>query len=261
MICKLSSFQVNWQKYLTPVWKWKVNLCKSHKIVCGVQVSMQCNINIIESWWLTVLLNDTLDKWWNIKLFDIISYCVSTLCCITECPSHEAEFNRVLGLAMWSLHGEYYLLYYIKCDISMFLKMVCPCHCFGIAVYSWPLVKLLWSIFIFLFVSLFNFVFSFCVFICSSYGLLHCLARLLDWTHFHFLGTVLTYPHSYWMNDWIHEWMNEITRNPIRVMASCLAGTSGGERGVLLYVGVPFGCASMLTRFMPCMFTVHVPIF
>ena len=41
--------------------------------------------------------------------------------------------------------------------------------------------------------------------------------------------------------------MNEIARNPIRALASCLAGVAGedlakgasrGERGVLLYVGV-----------------------
>jgi len=64
--------------------------------------------------------------------------------------------------------------------------------------------------------------------------------------------------------------MNEIARNPTRAMASCLAGVaekdlargaSGGERGVLLYVGVSFGCLSMMTRFVPDMFTIHVAIF
>jgi len=53
-------------------------------------------------------------------------------------------------------------------------------------------------------------------------------------------------------------------------MTSCLAGVagedlargaSGGERGVLLYVGVSVGCSPMMTRFMPYMFTIHVPIF
>ena len=64
--------------------------------------------------------------------------------------------------------------------------------------------------------------------------------------------------------------MNELARNPIRAMASCLAGIAGedlargasvGERGLLLYVGVSFGCSSMMTRFVPFMSTVHVPIF
>jgi len=64
--------------------------------------------------------------------------------------------------------------------------------------------------------------------------------------------------------------MNEVARNPTRAMASCLAGVagedldrgaSGGERGVLLYVGVSFGCSSIMTRFVPYMLTVRVPIF
>lgn len=116
----------------------------------------------------------------------------------------------------------------------------------------------------------FNFVFSFCVFTCSSYVQLHCLAQLSDWTHFHFLGTVFTDPLGYWVSDWKNEWMNELARIPIRAMASCLAGipwedlargASGGERGVLVYVGVSFGCSSMMTIFVPFMSTVHVPIF
>jgi hypothetical protein len=54
--------------------------------------------------------------------------------------------------------------------------------------------------------------------------------------------------------------MNEIARNSIRAMASCFSGiagedlargASGGERGVLLYVGVSFGCSSMMTRIVP----------
>ena len=121
----------------------------------------------------------------------------------------------------------------------------------------------------------FNFVFSFCVFTCSSYVQLHCLAQLSDWTHFHFLGTVFTDPLGYWVSDWMNEWMNELARIPIRAMASCLAGipwedlargASGGERGVLVYVGVSFGCSYMMTIFVPFMSTVqylffHLPRF
>jgi hypothetical protein len=64
--------------------------------------------------------------------------------------------------------------------------------------------------------------------------------------------------------------MNEIVRNPIRATASCLAGiagedlvrgASGGERGVLLYIGVSLGCSSVMTRFVPYVSTVCVPIF
>jgi hypothetical protein len=64
--------------------------------------------------------------------------------------------------------------------------------------------------------------------------------------------------------------MNELARTPIRATASCLAGIPGddharrafgGERGVLLYVGVSFGCSSMMTVFVHFTSTVHVPFF
>ena len=64
----------------------------------------------------------------------------------------------------------------------------------------------------------------------------------------------------------MNEWINELARNPVRVMASCLTGTaqedlsrwaSYWQADVSLLVRVSFGCNSIMTGFVPDMSTVH----